>query len=131
MKSLELTPAARLLGREIISMDEVAGAITSRFVARPEFLNRHGTVQGGFVSAMLDSAAGIALIATLPGSQTAVTTRLDTRFVQPAPAGELTAKAKVVSRDGKAADVEATLEDPAGTILATATATMRIVTRRP
>ena len=130
MKSVELTPAARLLGREIIAMDEAAGAITSRFVARPDFLNRHGTVQGGLVSAMLDSAAGMALIVTLPEDRTAVTTRLDTRFLRPAPAGELTAKAKVVSRDGKSAEVEAALEDPAGTVLATATATMRIVVRR-
>ncbi len=130
MKSLELTPAARLLGREILAMDEVAGAITSRFVARPEFLNRHGTVQGGFVSAMLDSAAGIALIATLPEDRTAVTTRLDTRFLRPAPAGKLTAKAKVVGRDDRTVEIEATLEDQAGTIVATATATMRIVVRR-
>lgn len=130
MKSLELTPAARLLGREIISMDEAAGAITSRFVARPEFLNRHGTVQGGLVSAMLDSATGMALISTLPEGLTAVTTRLDTHFLRPAPAGELTAKAKVVSRDGRSAEVTASLENPAGAVVATATATMRIVTRR-
>lgn len=130
MKMLELTPAARLLGREIIAMDEAAGAITSRFVARPEFLNRHGTVQGGFVSAMLDSATGMALISTLPESLTAVTTRLDTRFLRPARAGDLTAKAKVVSRDARSAEVEASLEDPAGTILATAIASLRIVARK-
>lgn len=130
MKVLDLTPAARLLGREIIAMDEAAGAITSRFVARPEFLNRHGTVQGGFVSAMLDSVAGNALIVSLPEDRTAVTTRLDTRFLRPAPAGELTAKAKVVSRDARSAEVEASLEDPAGTVLATATAFLRIVTRK-
>lgn len=130
MKVLDLTPAARLLGREIIAMDEAAGAITSRFVARPEFLNRHGTVQGGFVSAMLDSATGMALISTLPESLTAVTTRLDTRFLRPARAGDLTAKAKVVSRDAHSAEVEASLEDPAGTILATAIASLRIVARK-
>ena len=130
MKVLDLTPAARLLGREIIAMDEAAGAITSRFVARPEFLNRHGTVQGGFVSAMLDSATGMALISTLPESLTAVTTRLDTRFLRPARAGDLTAKAKVVSRDARSAEVEASLEDPAGTILATAIASLRIVARK-
>ena len=111
-------------------MDEAAGAITSRFFARPEFLNRHGTVQGGFVSAMLDSVAGNALIVSLPEDRTAVTTRLDTRFLRPAPAGELTAKAKVVSRDARSAEVEAVLEDAAGTVLATATVSLRIVTRK-
>ena len=79
---------------------------------------------------MLDSTAGIALMTTLPEDRTAVTTRLDTRFLRPAPVGELTAKAKVVSRDDGSAEVEAALEDPTGTVVASATATMRIVVRR-
>ena len=79
---------------------------------------------------MLDSTAGIALMTTLPEDRTAVTTRLDTRFLRPARAGDLTAKAKVVSRDARSAEVEASLEDPAGTILATAIASLRIVARK-
>ena len=40
-------PVAELLGREVIDVDTENGAATLRFLARPDFANRHGTVQGG------------------------------------------------------------------------------------
>jgi acyl-coenzyme A thioesterase PaaI-like protein len=71
----QLTPAAQLLGREVLSVDAETGVVNLRFVAKPEFANRHGSVQGGFLAAMLDSATGMALMLSLPPDMTAVTTR--------------------------------------------------------
>ena len=52
--SADVPPGAQLLGREWLGFD---GEITSiRFEAKPLFTNRHGTIQGGFLAAMLDSA---------------------------------------------------------------------------
>ena len=78
----EMPPAAQLLGREIVSVDPLSGEVKLRFTAKTEFANRHGTVQGGMLAAMLDSATGNAIMARLPSHLTAVTTRLDTRFLK-------------------------------------------------
>ncbi|WFU76059.1 hypothetical protein [Bradyrhizobium sp. CB2312] len=61
-----LPPGAQLLGREWVGFDE-AGQALIRFQAQLAFTNRHGTVQGGFLAAMLDSATGICALAAAPG----------------------------------------------------------------
>jgi uncharacterized protein (TIGR00369 family) len=119
-------PAAVLLGREILSIDAAAQEIRLRYVARPEFANRHGTVQGGFLAAMLDSAAGLAVVNLAPEARTAVTTRLDVAFLKPASLGPILATARIVARDGRSAAVHAELTDRDGLVLATAEASLRI-----
>src|ERR1700753_1779399 len=113
----ELTPGSATLGREWVKCDPAAGTATLRFHAKPEFANRHGTVQGGFLAAMLDSATGITLLATLPKELTAVTISLDTRFEKPASVGVLTVEARVSEKDDRDATVEAEVRSSDGTIL--------------
>jgi len=125
----EIPPAAHLLGREIISVDPQSSEVKLRFMARVEFANRHGTVQGGMLAAMLDSATGNAVMAGLPSHLTAVTTRLDTQFLKPAGLGEMVATARVMHRDDRSAEVTAELADGAGQIVATALAELRIRAR--
>jgi|ERR1700687_3358961 len=126
----EVPPAALLLGREIISVDSQSGEVRLRFTARSDFANRHGTVQGGMLSAMLDSATGNAMMASLPSDQTAVTTRLDTTFLKPAALGPLTAVARLVKQDGKSAEVQAELIDSEGQVVARGRAELRVQQRR-
>ncbi len=123
-------PAATLLGREILAIDAEGQEVRLRYLARPEFANRHGAVQGGFLAAMLDSAAGIALISLLPAETTAVTTRLDVAFLKPANPGPLLACARIVSRDDRSAAVHAELTDHDGRLLATAQAALRLIAQR-
>ena len=59
----EVPPAAVLLGCEVISVDAKSGEVQLRFLADRQFANRHGTVQGGMLAAMLDSATGNAVMA--------------------------------------------------------------------
>jgi uncharacterized protein (TIGR00369 family) len=122
----EISPAAILLRREIISVDAKSGEVKLRFLADQQFANRHGTVQGGMLAAMLDSATGNAVIAKLPSNRTAVTTRLDTTFVKPAALGSLTAIARLVEQDERSASAEAELFDSFGQIVARARAELRI-----
>jgi uncharacterized protein (TIGR00369 family) len=122
----EVSPAAVLLRREIISVDARLGEVKLRFLADQQFANRHGTVQGGMLAAMLDSATGNAVIAMLPSDRTAVTTRLDTTFVKPAALGSLTAIARLVEQDERSASAEAELFDSSGQIVARARAELRI-----
>jgi uncharacterized protein (TIGR00369 family) len=126
----DVTPGAATLGREWVKFDPATGSATLRFLAKPEFANRHGTVQGGFLAAMLDSATGITLLATLPPELTAVTVNLDTRFERPASVGVLTVEARVIERDDRNATVEAEVLASDATIVARARATLRIRKRQ-
>jgi uncharacterized protein (TIGR00369 family) len=126
----EIPPAAHLLGREIVSVDSLSGEVKLRFTAKEEFANRHGTVQGGMLAAMLDSATGNAVMARLPPHLTAVTTRLDTSFLKPAALGAMIATARLIHQDERSAEVTAELTDSEGQIVATARAELRVRERK-
>ena len=123
-------PAAELLGREIVEIDETRGAVVLRYTAQPSFLNRHGTVQGGLLAAMLDSATALALYAVLPIDLTGVTTSLNASFLRPAKLCTFTARALLVSRTERSAETRGELTDSDGLLVARATATLRIVPRK-
>jgi uncharacterized protein (TIGR00369 family) len=122
-------PAARLLGREVVEVDPATGAAVLRYTAQPEFLNRHGTVQGGLLSAMLDSATALALYAVLPPEKTALTTQLNVSFLKPARLGTFTATSRLTTHNGRTAETVGELRDVDGVIVATAVARLRIVPR--
>jgi uncharacterized protein (TIGR00369 family) len=125
----ELPPAVRLLGFSLTSADPERGVTEVAFVGRPEFLNLLGSVQGGFLCAMLDAAASTALLAQLPDHQFAPTIEMKTSFLRPAPAGPIVGRGRVVHRGGSIAFLEGSLEDPDGVLLATCTSTAKIVSR--
>ena len=125
-----MTHAARLLGRQWLDSDASTGVSRARFFAPPDFANRHGTVHGGFLAAMLDSAASMAILETLADDQSMVTARLDTEFLKPAPLGELIGSARIASRNERDVHIETELATPAGLVVARARATMRIIKRR-
>lgn len=121
-----MPPGAQLLGREWIGTDESGHAVI-RFQAQVAFTNRHGTVQGGFLAAMLDSATGVCALARLSPDLTVVTTSLDTRFVRPAGVGVITARARVVEHTERDMVVQAELTDDKGVMVAEATARLRVL----
>ena len=128
--SSDLPPAAILLGRRTVSLDVEAGTSVLAYEARPEFANRHGSVQGGMLAAILDSATGATLMACLPPDLTAVTVRLTTTFIMAAPLGPLTVAVRTVSNDGRDAEVEAEVTKPDGAVVARGVAQLRILKRR-
>ena len=122
-----LTPAAEHLSREVLAADATTGEVHLAFSTRPEFLNRHGTVQGGFLSAMLDSAAACALLCQLADSLGVVTRSLYVSFLHPVSPGRLEARARVVERHERDAEAHATLQDEAGRLVARCEARLRVV----
>ena len=124
-----LPPGAQLLGREWIGTDESGHAVI-RFQAQVAFTNRHGTVQGGFLAAMLDSATGVCALAKLPSDLTVVTRSLDTRFLKPAAVGVITARARVMEQTERDMVVQAELIDAEGITVADATARLRILAKK-
>lgn len=124
------TPAATLLGRTVLAVDAPERSVRVGFTARPEFLNRHGTVQGGFLAAMLDSTTALAVLSTLPEASTVLTTELRVCYVRPAPEGALTGVGRVLANDGHQARAEGDLLDAGGQVVARAVAWLRVVPRR-
>ena len=80
MRDSELTPAARTIGKRIISVDDESGEVRLGFVAVAGFTNRHGTVGGGYLAAMLESTAAAPLLNELHDDLSAVTTELRIRM---------------------------------------------------
>lgn len=122
-----LPPAVELLGYTLRWADAERGEAEAEFLARPDFLNLMGNVQGGFLTAMLDAIGSTALLAQLPPDHLAPTLELKTSFLRPAPAGRLVGRGRVVHRGRKIAFLEASISDEDGALLATATATVKIV----
>ena len=63
------SPAAVLLGWELVQVDPELGTIEAAFQAGSQFTNPVGVIQGDFLAAMLDDTLGPALVATLPENE--------------------------------------------------------------
>ena len=120
-------PAALTLGFKLLDIDPAAGTIRVQFDGKREFLNPMGNIQGGFLSAMLDDTLGPALVATLPPDHFAPTIELKVNFIRPAKPGPLIGTGRIVSKGGTIAFLAGELSTEQGELIATATATARIV----
>jgi uncharacterized protein (TIGR00369 family) len=119
--------AAATLGLEFIAADIENGTIELAFAATEDFTNPTGNVLGAFVAAMLYDTVGPALLATLEPDQFQTTLGLNVNFLRPVRPGRVVGKGRVVHRDGDMAFLDASLLDSHGTIIATATATARVI----
>ena len=119
--------AAATLGLEFITADSATGTIELAFTAGENFTNPAGNVLGAFVAAMLYDTVGPALLATLEPDQFQSTLQLNVNFLRPVRPGRLVGKGRIVHREGDMAFLEAVLVDSNGTLIATATATARVI----
>jgi uncharacterized protein (TIGR00369 family) len=120
-------PSGKTLGWTLEAIDAEACTIRVRFDARPEFTNPIGTVQGGFLAAMLDDTMGPVAAIALGGGGFAQTLELKTSFLRPARPGPLYGEGRVVHRGQDIMFLEARLLAPDGTVIATASATARVI----
>jgi uncharacterized protein (TIGR00369 family) len=125
-----IPPAAATLGFEFIDADVEAGTIEVAFAATEAFTNPAGNVLGAFQAAMLFDTVGPALLATLAPDQFQSTLQLNVSFLRPVRPGRLIGKGRVLHRDGDLALLEASLLDGDAAVVATATATARVIPLR-
>jgi uncharacterized protein (TIGR00369 family) len=94
----------------------------------PEHLSPLGTVHGGILSTLLDSAVGCAIHTTLGARDLFTTVDLDVKFVRPVRSGQqrITAEARTVHVGGRIATAEGRIVDADGTLYAHATTTCLI-----
>jgi uncharacterized protein (TIGR00369 family) len=119
--------AAATLGLEFIDSDADAGTIELAFTATEAFTNPTGNVLGAFQAAMLYDTVGPALLATLEPDQFQSTLQFNVSFLRPVRPGRLVGRGRVVHRDGDLVFLEASLFDGQGQVIATATATARVI----
>ena len=122
---VETPPAAALLGWKALTLEP--GHVRVRYTGRPEFGNPQGAIQGGFLAAMLDDAMGPALFTTLPAEDFAPTIEMKVNFLRPARPGPLIAEGRVVHQTRSLAFLEGALATEDGDLIATATATARVL----
>jgi uncharacterized protein (TIGR00369 family) len=123
----EAPPSARLLGWTLRAIDPAAGTIEIGFTVDERFTNPAGTVQGGFLAAMLDDTQGPALFGHTNGEVYAPTIDFTISFVKAVRPGRFTGKGRVVSLGKTIAFTEAELFDEDGELVARATFTNRVM----
>ncbi len=129
LRAFPAAPASALLGLEVRSVDAERGTAIVDFVARPEFCNPMRVVQGGFLVAMLDDAMAVAAVVKSGFTAFIPTLELKTSFLRPAYPGPLTVTARVVQMGKSTVFLEGRLENAEGELLATASATSKLVAR--
>ncbi|MBN8807220.1 MAG: PaaI family thioesterase [Sphingomonas sp.] len=120
-------PCAETLGWELIATDGANGTVRIAFDAKPAFCNPGGNVQGGFVAAMLDDTLGPTVLVKTDGATYCATIDLSVRFLAPARPGRLIGDGRLVQLGKTIAFLEGELRDGDGRIVATATASARVV----
>jgi uncharacterized protein (TIGR00369 family) len=127
LDTLDTPPCSRLLGWHVLDARPADGWIRIGFDGKAEFCNPAGFIQGGILSAMLDDTMGPAVFIKTEGRLYTATITITVNFLAPAKVGPIVGEAKVVQIGKSIAFIEASLIDAQGAILATSTATARLV----
>lgn len=122
-----MPPVSKLLGWRLIDLKPEEGVIRVGFEGKPEFCNPSGFIQGGMLAAMLDDTMGPAAFIMTGGKLYTPTITMTVNFISPGKVGPFVCEAKVVQMGKTVVFVEAKLRDDAGTLIATATSTSRLV----
>ena len=120
-------PAAALLG---FSLDELErGRTVFSVVADELHENPMGTMHGGIVATLVDTAMGCAVSSTLPADAGFTTLELSTNFVRAITqsTGRVHAEGHVVHSGGRVVTTEARVYDDAGTLYAHAKSTCLVL----
>jgi molybdopterin converting factor subunit 1 len=116
---------AELLGMRPLLAEP--GHVRMEYTATPQLVNPLGSVQGGFITAMLDDAMGPAGVAALGPGYVAPTLELKVSFHRPLHPGRVVADGRVVHQGRSIIFLEGSLHNGDGELVASATATARVV----
>jgi uncharacterized protein (TIGR00369 family) len=124
---LEVPPCSRLLGWRLLDARPEQGWVRIGFDGKPEFCNPAGFIQGGILTAMLDDTMGPAVFIMTEGKLYTATISMTVNFLAPAKPGPIVGEADVTQIGKTIAFVEARLTAQDGVVLATSTASARLV----
>ncbi|MBV1851670.1 PaaI family thioesterase [Catellatospora tritici] len=123
---LPAPPVMHLLGMDGIEAEEGRIVVTMR--AQEFHYNPLGSLHGGILATLLDTAAACAVHTTLPAGTGYTSLDLNTKFLRPATvdSGMLRCEGTVISRGRRTALAQAQLTDERGRLIAHATSTCLI-----
>jgi uncharacterized protein (TIGR00369 family) len=116
-------PCSDAVGMRVTHVDQAAMRVRFAFEAFPQFANPTGAVQGGFICAMLDEALSTTAIIASKVTMNAPTLEMKVSFLRPLFVGPATAEARILKWGKSTCFIEAELFDPAGQLVAKASAT--------
>jgi uncharacterized protein (TIGR00369 family) len=120
-------PMASLMGMNLIAVTE--GSAT--FTCTPDefHYNTVGTVHGGLVCTLLDSAAGCAAQSVMPAGHLYTSIELKVSYLRPLrhDSGEITCVGTVLKSGRRVVFTEATVTDASGALIATATSSLLVI----
>jgi uncharacterized protein (TIGR00369 family) len=108
----------------------VEGEVDVALEVRPEHRNLLGTVHGGVIATLADTATGLAYRTVLAEGTQHVTSQLSVTFLAPAREGTIVARGAVVKRGKRSGYGEADVVDDEGTLLARASALFAVFPER-
>ncbi|TCO50467.1 uncharacterized protein (TIGR00369 family) [Kribbella antiqua] len=119
-------PILQLVGGTGFEVEE--GRVAVLMPAQEFHYNPLGTVHGGIIATLLDTAAGCTVHSTLPAGVGYTSLDLMTRFIKPVTvaSGLLRCEGAIINRGRRTAVAESRLLDERGTLLAHATSTCLI-----
>jgi uncharacterized protein (TIGR00369 family) len=120
-------PSSKLLGWHLLDARPAQGWVRIGFDGKGEFCNPAGFVQGGILSAMLEDTMGPAVFVMTDGKLYTATITMTVNFLNPARLGPITGEANVTQLGKTIAFVEGRLADASGAVLATASASARLI----
>jgi uncharacterized protein (TIGR00369 family) len=110
-----------------LTLDHVAdGEASVSLEVEPKHRNLVGTLHGGMIATLADTATGVAMGSSLEDGLTWATTALNVTFLAPGRSGRVTARGRVVKRGLRFGYAEADVVDEQDRLLARATATFAI-----
>ena len=106
------------------------GQVDVSLALEPRHLNLVGTLHGGMIATLADTATGLAYRTVLEPGTSHVTSSLTVTFLAPGRTGTVIARGGVIKRGRRFGYAEADVVDGDGTLLARATATFTIMSER-
>jgi uncharacterized protein (TIGR00369 family) len=123
-----LAPTLQKTLGQVRVVTEEPGRSAIEYEVRPDMCHSGGVAQGGFVCGWIDSAMAHASISLLP-DMTPMSLELKVSYFAPARPGRVIAEGWIERRGRTTCFAEGRLLDPAGTVLAKASSTIRLIPR--
>ena len=126
-------PEAPAVSALDIEISEIAfGKANFHFIPKDFHYNAVGTVHGGVISTILDTAIGCTLMSTLTKEFTFTTLELKVNFIKAVTVntGKMIAVGKIIHAGRTTAIIEASLLDETGKVYAHGTSTCLIMTKK-
>jgi uncharacterized protein (TIGR00369 family) len=125
----ELPPPPIMATLDIKPGSVAKGCVSFKLTPAEYHYNPIGTLHGGVISTLVDSAMGCALHTLLPKGTLYTTLELKVNFTKPVKSntGEIICEGKTIHVGGRVATAEARVVDEAGTLYAHATTTCLVM----